>query len=81
VGEIPNNIIMSHGGGGGVYIILIVGWFIPVPHRTTQKASVGMDSGYDYPYKSCLCILFGPAIPIYFTLQFYSIFTHVLGVM
>jgi hypothetical protein len=49
----------------------ITGWFIPVPHIATQKASVGMYSGCDYPHKSCL-YTFWPYHP-YFILQFYSI--------
>ena len=40
-------------------------------HIATQKASVGMYSGCDYPYKSCLCT-FWPCHP-YFIFQFYSI--------
>jgi hypothetical protein len=47
-----------------------IGQFIPAPPYT-QKASVGMYSGRDYPQKSCLCT-FWPYHP-YFILQFYSI--------
>ena len=38
---------------------------------TPQKASVGMYSGCDYSYNSCLCT-FWPCHP-YFIFQFYSI--------
>ena len=41
-------------------------------HIDTQKASVGMYTECDYPYKSCLCT-FWPCYP-YFILQFYSVF-------
>ena len=45
-------------------------------HIDTQKASVGMYSECDYPYKSCSCT-FWPCHP-YFILQFYSIVVSVL---
>ena len=41
----------------------------PTNHRQqahdikSRKASVGMHSGRDYPYKSCHYVLFGPPIP------------------
>ena len=56
------------------YRIIRTSWFIPAPHIGTvpsQKASVGMYSGCNYPHKSCLCT-FWPCHP-YFMLQFYSI--------
>ena len=35
-----------------------------------SKASVGMYSGCDYPYKSCLCMLFGTAILLHPSILF-----------
>ncbi len=58
VGEIPISYWYYYYG---------INWFIPA----TQKASVGMYGGCNYPHKSCLCT-FWPCHP-YFFLQFYSI--------
>ena len=33
----------------------IIDWIVRLIPAPTQKASVGMYSGCDYPYKSCLC--------------------------
>ena len=61
---------LTGGGGGGqsalIITLLHAQFFIPAP---TQNASIGMYSGCDYPYKSCLCT-FWPCYP-HFILQFH----------
>ena len=80
-GEIPIIIIIDSWVRGGIvswlsYLIYWHGWFIPAPYIATQKASIGMYSGCDYPHKSCLCT-FWPYHP-YFILQFHSIVFFIL---
>ena len=42
--------------GDGRIISFDHDWIVSLIPAPTQKASVGVYSGCDYPYKSCLCI-------------------------
>ena len=68
-------------GGGGFASQLIVAWlhgqFIPAHHIATKKASVGMYSGCDYPYKSCLCT-FWPCHPYFILKISFNYFLYLL---
>jgi hypothetical protein len=62
-------------GDSQLIVALLHDWFIPAPHIATQKASIGMYSGCDYPYKSYSCT-FCPWHP-YFVLLVVFIFVTV----